>query len=211
MSSRMTLDELRQRWTGALVLRGPCIRCGSGRVWHNGVRRRQACLQVGERVEFVADVPVRRLRCGDCKQRWSRAPEGVTERGTSQPCVMASAVSRDSLAPEVTSAQVAREHQCHPRTLWRWVARVALVSGAVLAQLLVAESGTPVLPRPPAVRPRDSARREELAAKAVEVLSLLDALASHRGLPPPGLCYLGDFVPGDAGRGLERGGAPSAG
>ena len=174
----------------------PCERCGSGRVWHNGIRLRTASLWLGDRTELVADVPVRRLKCGDCKCRWSLTPEGVSERAHYQPCVV---------------AQVASGHGCHVRTLWRWVARVAaLVAAAVLARCLAEDSGVPVLPLELPLRARLTARRAELARQSAQTLALLDALTSYRGLPQPGLAHARLLVPAHAGRGPGPGGATSA-
>jgi len=78
----------------ALEHRGCCPRCGGDRVWRNGVRWRKATLLDGDRVVYVGDVPVRRLRCRGCGARWSRAPEQIGSRGHYQPCVVARAVAR---------------------------------------------------------------------------------------------------------------------
>lgn len=208
----MTIEELRRRWDEQLVRRAPCERCDSTHVWWNGLRLRKASLWIGDRTEFVSDVPVRRLKCGDCRWRWSLVPEGLSDHRHYQPCVVAHALAADALDPATTSVKVAAEHGCHVRTLWRWVVRVAaLVSGAVLARRLAEESGTPMLPQPPEVRARRTARREDLAKRSVETLALLDALASHRGLTPPGLSHARHLVPADAGRATGGGGAGSGG
>src|SRR5256885_3280148 len=73
----MWLEDLRDRWTAALAHRGRCLRCGSERVWRNGVRWRKATVLDGDRAVYLDDVPVRRLRCGRCGARWSRAPERI--------------------------------------------------------------------------------------------------------------------------------------
>ena len=207
----MTIEDLRRRWSETLTLRMPCKRCGSGHVWRNGIRLRTASLWLGDRTEVVTDVPVRRLKCGDCKCRWSLTPEGVSERGHYQPCVVAQAVASDALEPQATSAQVASGHGCHVRTLWRWVARVAaLVTAAALARCLAEDSGVPVLPSELPLRARLTARRTELARQSVQTLVLLDALVGYRGLPLPGLAHARLLVPAHAGRGPGPGGATSA-
>jgi len=193
----MSIDELKERWKEALSYRGRCPWCDGERVWHNGIRRRKATLRDGEQTVFVADIPVRRLRCGDCKARWSHAPEGIVTRAHYQPCVVAAAVARDVIEEKASDTAVAQEHGCHRRTVLRWVLRVAYVAEpAALMRLLLEESDAPVIPTPPPiVRPRRSASLFALCQRAVQVLCLLEALASLSGLPPPGLSHAARFVP----------------
>lgn len=207
----MSIEELQERWREALSHRGRCPRCGGARVWHNGIRRRKACLRCDDRTEYVADIPVRRLRCGDCGKRWSHAPEQVVTRGRYQPCVVAAAVTCAELDETARDTTVAREHGADRRTLGRWVDRVAAVADpAALGALLAAEAGAPVLPSLPAsVRPRRSPRRAARGLRAVWVLLLLEALASLRGLAPPGLAHAAKLVPADASPTGARTRAPS--
>jgi transposase-like protein len=193
----MWLDELRARWRAALAQRGDCPRCHSPRVWHNGIRWRKASLRQGDQTVFIHDVPVRRLRCGDCERRWSAAPEGVATRAHYQPCVVAPAVAAEVLDAGASQSQVARAYGCCRRTLWRWVGRVAtLAEPAVLARRLAAEAQTPEMPAPPPqVKARRSPAGMALGQRAVWVLALLEALASLAGLTPPGLVHAARFVP----------------
>jgi transposase-like protein len=151
----------------------------------------------GEETVFLTDIPVRRLRCGDCVWRWSVAPEGIVTPGHYQPCVVAPAVAADVLEEGVTESQVARAFGCARRTVGRWVRRVAkLAEPGRLARRLVQETGTPVLPAPPyKVKARRSPVRRALGEQAVWVLALLEALASLHGLAPPGLAHAAQFVP----------------
>jgi transposase-like protein len=180
-------------------------------VWHNGIRWRKATVRTDGRSEFFGEIPVRRLRCGDCRQRWSHAPDAVVAQGHYQPCVVAEAVARDVLDGETTVTAVAREHGCHRRTLGRWTERVAAVAEpSELARQLLVESAAPVVPAPPPVtRPRRSTRLAALGVRAVWVLALLEALASLRGLSPPGLAHAAALVPALAPPSLRRGGAVS--
>lgn len=193
----MSVDEREARWKEALSYRGRCPRCDGERVWHNGLRRRKGTLREGEQTVFVADIPVRRLRCGDCRARWSHAPEGIVSRAHYQPCVVAAAVARDVIEDKASDTAVAKEHGCHRRTVLRWVLRVAHVAEpAALMRCLLQESDAPVIPTPPpTARPRRSASLFALGQRAVQVLCLLEALASLRGLPPPGLLHAARFVP----------------
>ena len=193
----MWLDQLRERWQAALAQRGPCPRCASMRVWFNGVRLRKASVRHGDETVFLAGIPVRRLRCGDCGWRWSVAPEGIVSSAHYQPCVVAPAVAADVLEEGVSEGQVARACGCARRTVGRWVRRVArLAEPGVLARHLAHEAQSPVLPVPPQpVKARRSQARRALGERAVLVLALLEALASLRGLAPPGLAHATQLVP----------------
>jgi hypothetical protein len=166
---------------------------------------------VDEQAVFAADVPVRKLQCGDCGARWTHLPDGLTSRVHYQACVVSRVVARTVLdgAPR---AEIARDHGCHRRTLDRWVARVAkIASPARLARVLLAAAGAPVLPAPPVSRPSRSARLMALGTRAVAVLALLEALASLHGLEPPALAHAGRLVPADVSSTETVGGARSSG
>jgi hypothetical protein len=166
-------------------------------VWRNGIRRRKATLLDGDRAVYVCDVPVRRLRCGGCGARWSRAPEQIESRGHYQPCVVARAVARVVVDGGPTA--VARDHGCDRGTVLRWVERVAKVAEPPrLSQVLITAADQPTLPVMPTVRMSRSARLSALGARAITVLGLLEALASLYGLAPPGLAHARRFMPADA-------------
>lgn len=190
------LSALRARWEQALRWRGHCCRCQSKRVWHNGIRLRKASVREGNQTVHLHDIPVRRLCCGDCGKRWSRAPQRVPSRAQYQPCVVAPAVAATVLGPG-TDTEVAKDYGCHRRTLLRWVWRVAqLEEPGQLARRLVAEADSPQLPAPPLPpRPRRSAALVAQGQRAVWVLALLEALGSWLGLEPPGLAHAWRFVP----------------
>lgn len=204
----MWLEDLRRRWTEALAHLGSCPRCGGDRVWRNGIRWRKATVLDGDRVVYIGDVPVRRLRCRGCGARWSRAPEQIESRGHYQPGVVARAVTR--VVVEGGPSAVAREHGCARRTLGRWVERVASAAEpARLSRVLLAAADQPVLPALPTTRTSRSTRLTTLGARAIAVLALLEALASLHGLAPPGLAHARVFVPADAAPEAKKGGAPS--
>ena len=192
----MWLDEFREQWQAALRRREPCPKCQSKRVWFNGIRKRKASVRHDDQTVFIPDIPVRRLRCGDCLRRWSVAPEGIVRRGHYQPCVVAPAVAAEA-QPGSSAGAVARAYGCARRTLERWVQWVAQVaSPAVLAEQLTQAAQSPVLPLvPPPVKARRSPARQALEARALWVLALLEALASVRGLAPPGLAHAAQLVP----------------
>src|SRR5262245_42766462 len=162
----MWFEDLRRRWTIALAHRGWCPRCGSDRVWRNGIRWRKATVLDGERAVYVGDVPVRRLRCGRCGARWSRAPEQIERRGHYQPCVVARAVARVVVDGGATT--IAHEHGCDRGTLGRWIERVAkLAEPAQLSRVLITAADQPTLPVLPTARTSRSARLTALGARAI--------------------------------------------
>lgn len=166
-------------------------------MWRNGVRLRKATVLDGDRAVYVEDVPVRRLRCGDCHARWSRAPEHVESRAHYQPAVVARAVARVVVDGGPTA--IACEIGCDRGTIGRWVERVAKAAEpARLAGVLLAAADQPVLPALPTARTSRSARLTARGARAIAVLALLEALASLHGLSPPGLAHAHRFVPVDA-------------
>lgn len=173
------------------------MQCQSERVWYNGIRWRSASLRDGDQTVFVTDIPVRRLRCGDCSLRWSRAPEGVSTRAHYQPCVVSHAVLTAGLSPQPSAVSVAKTHRCHHRTLRRWIERLACaVSPAELLRRILRESDASVIPSaPPPVRPRRSAAVAVRLQRALWVLALLEILTCLLGLPPPGLRHLSVFLP----------------
>ena len=166
-------------------------------MWRNGIRRRKATVLDDDRAVYVDDVPVRRLRCGLCGARWSRAPEQIESRGHYQPCIVARAVARVVVDGGPTA--VARDHGCDRRTLGRWIERVAKVAEpAQLSRVLIMAADQPTLPAPPTARTSRSPRLTALGARAIGVLALLEALASLHGLSPPGLLHARVWVPANA-------------
>jgi hypothetical protein len=151
----------------------------------------------GDRAVYVGDVPVRRLRCGGCGARWSRAPEQIESRGHYQPCVVAQAVTQVVIDGSPTA--VAHDHGCDRGTLGHWIERVAKVAEpAWLSRVLITAVDQPTLPALPTTRTSRSTRLTALGARAIAVLALLEALASLHGLSPPGLTHARRFVPADA-------------
>lgn len=165
-------------------------------MWRNGIRHRKATVLDGDDVLYVGDVPVRRLCCGCCGARWSRAPERIESRSHYQACVVARAVTR--VVIDGGPSAIAREHTCDRGTLGRWIARVAAAEPARLSQVLVQAADQPVLPALPTPRTSRSTRLTALGTRALAVLVLLEALASLHGLSPPGLAHAGRFMPADA-------------
>lgn len=194
----MLLEDLQRCWYLALSARDPCRKCASTRVWHNGGRTRKASLLSEAGVAFVAAIPVRRLKCRDCRARWSRTPERVPSRAHYQPCVVTLAITLLGREPEETVSEIARAHGCHRRTLGRWIRRVAeLADPAVLGAAVVVEACAPVLPDLPTDirRATGSVQTRAQLLRALVVLVLLEALASLRGLEPPALAHAAALVP----------------
>jgi transposase-like protein len=185
----MSLEELRVRWQRALLDRGPCIRCQGVRIRFGGTRTRKATLMIEGAPVFVPDIPERRLKCRSCRLQWTHAPEGISARAHYQPCVVGQALAMMEQEPDTTVAEIASAHGCHPRTLGRWVDRVAdIAEPQELAAALVAIADAPVLPALSAEieRPGGGHAHKRLL-RALTVLALLEALASLHGLEPPAL------------------------
>lgn len=191
------VEDLKERWAQALKRRCPCPRCQSRRVWRNGVRWRKASLRHGDQTVYLAEVPVRRLRCALCGHRFSVSPPEVPWRAHYQPCVVGAAVLADALEGGGSPAQVAQEYGCARRTLQRWVHRVAgLAAPWELSRRLAQQAPAQAVPSLPApVKPRRSASRHQVAQRAAWVLVLLEALGSLLGLQPPGLGHAWRFCP----------------
>jgi len=192
---RMLFDDLRVRWEEALSQRWPCTACGSIRVWHDGKRLRKASMHDETHVEFIASIPARRLKCGDCRARWTRAPERVPSRAHYQACVVAHAIAMMQHAPESSTREIARAHCCHRRTLDRWIERVAaLAEPAALAAEVAAAATAPVLPDVPTELAGGRTRTRAQLLRAFVVLALVEALASLRGLEPPALAHAAALI-----------------
>lgn len=192
------LEELRRRWLEALSHRGVCPACGSGRVQHDGTRIRAASLQIEGTVTYVPEIPERRLRCAACRKRWFVAPDGVHARAHYQPCVVAHAIAALGTEPGASATAVAAAHGCDRRTLGRWVERVAeLAEPADIAAAIVEDADAPVLPAVPTelARPVASPRTGARRLRALQLLVLLDALASLRALEPPALAHAAVLLP----------------
>lgn len=183
------------------------------RVWFGGTRTRKASIMLEGRTAYIADVPQRRLGCRDCDARWTRAAEGISTRAHYQPCVVAHALATLQEESELTAAEIAGAHGCHPRTLGRWIDRVAdIADPRDLGAAVVAQADAPVLPviAKEIARPGGAHAHKQLV-RALAVLALLEALASLRGLEPPALAHAAELVatmpanaPGPRSRGDPR-------
>lgn len=98
--------------------------------------------------------------------------------------------------PDMTAAEIACAHGCHPRTVGRWIERVAdITDPRDLGAAIVAEADAPVLPAiaKEVARPGGAHAHKRLM-RALAVLALLEALASLRGLEPPALAHARELV-----------------
>jgi hypothetical protein len=195
------LERLRARWAEQFDERPACPRGCNGRTWHDGSRRRSTTIRVEGTTEFVGDADQRRKRCRVCRKSWTHRPEGIASRAHYQPCVVSHALGEIGSDAAATTITVAAEIGCAPSTVRRWAVRVAaLAEPAVLASTLIEEAGEPVLPATPTeiASPQRSARLRALFARALAVLTLLEALASLRGLAPPALAHAASLIPANA-------------
>lgn len=197
-----TIARLRGRWAEQYDERPPCPRgCVGGKTWHDGGRERSATIRADEASAFVPDAKQRRKSCSVCRTSWTHRPEGITSRAHYQPCVVSHAIGELGSDATATTITVAEEIGCAPRTVRRWGARVAALGDpAAVASMIVEEADEPVLPPVPTeiAAPQRSPRLRALLVRAVQVLVLLEALASLRGLPPPALAHAATLIPANA-------------
>lgn len=170
-------------------------------MWHDGRSPRSATLLVDTEMMFVPAVDQRRKRCGVCSARWVHRPDGISSRAHYQPCVVSHALSELGTDPAATTITVAETIACAPSTVRRWGARVAeLADPAAIASAMVREADEPVLPQLPIeiASPQRSPRLRALLLRAIQVLVLLEALASLRGIAPPALAHAAILIPANA-------------
>ena len=199
-----------QEWFETVELPDECVYCGDDKdggdnagqddqegeerkariVW-NGSRARSASVLLEEVVVHIHMMRCRRVRCQLCRRGWTLRPAGMVARRHFQLEVVSKAVSELAFEAKATQEAVAAKFRCDRRTVVRWVAWVAEVFAAEELQAAVLAAVGPVLTalRPVAGLARKALRSARcwLLERAVRVLSLVEVLATARGLEPPGL------------------------
>jgi len=169
-----------------------CIRCDAGRIGWNGNRTRSASVVVADKVEYVAEVRCRLVKCSGCGKSWTLRPPGLCAHKHYQLCVIAKATSEFLFDPKTTRFQMARHIGCARRTIGRWLVWMAqIMDSALLMQKVLESVETPVvMPLRPVAQLLRKARSgigRCLLEQAAEVLGGVEALASAWRLEPPGL------------------------
>lgn len=192
MSPAEAVAGLRRRWEAfAENVERPvaCVHCRHGVVWWNGYRTRTATVLVMNVVEYLVGIRCRRVCCGSkaCGRSWTLRPEGMTPRRHFQLSVVAEAMSEYVLGGESSHEQLGGRYGCSRWTVSQWLQWVnGVANPSVVAKLVLDSSDEPVLPRVEVLRRRWE-RVQSRVRRAAENLALLEALASARGLAPPGL------------------------
>jgi hypothetical protein len=190
-------EQLKQRWKQfAEKAKKPaqCIFCAGLKVWWNGKRERSASLLVDGVVIYLAEVVCRRVKCGraDCGKSWTLRPPGLFPQRHYQLCVTAQGLSHYLYEPAGSLEKVAQACTCSERTVARWVNWTALVADPQGLERKVLEAlGHPVLAPLRSISARFARfccrQRQNVLARAGQVLCLLEALGQARGYEPPGL------------------------
>lgn len=130
-----------------------CQVCDGGRVWFDGWRRVFAVvLADGTPHRFADGLWLQRACCGECGMSWPLRPAFLYPHRSLEPDVAEAAAVAYLSEAGATYAEVAADHGCSPRTVWRWVGWMAgLVSvGELLAEaerLTGAGQAAAVVPR----------------------------------------------------------------
>lgn len=183
-------EGLQRRWTQFCeTLTKPlrCIACPGSRLTWKGWRTRGVSVLVDDQIVYDPAVPVRRVRCCDCRRSWTLEPPGVIPRKHYQLDVVAHAAAAYVFDPRATLEGVAATFQCARRTVGRWITWIgALASPAALLNRLATLTQTPFVPRR-SPGPLDSRPRHPCRERAAEALTLFEALGTALGTEPPGL------------------------
>ena len=187
------LERLRLTWMCFVetVMRPPaCVYCGGEVVRWNGKRRRGATVLVAGVVAYLSGIWCRRAKCGSkkCRRSWTVRPEGMTPRRHYQLSVVAEGMSEYLLGGESTQEEVAGRLGCSRWTVGKWVRWLSEVAEpSVVARRVLVAIGEPVLPTIDVAVRRGWERMRDVVLRAAENLGLMEVLASARGLGPPGL------------------------
>jgi len=148
-------------------------------------------IAVGDGVEAIKGVRLRRVCCGVCGGT-TLYPEDIVPNRHIQLDVVARATSEFLLNPESTEAGVCAKYDCSRRTLRRWLVWIArIVPVVVLMRLLLQVSDAVEQPFIPLLSDIGRVTRDPFRQRAwqrtAEVLGYLEVLGGHLGRGPPGL------------------------
>lgn len=168
-----------------------CIRCAANRIGWNGSRARSASVLVADKVEYIAEVRCRRVKCSECGKSWTLRPPGLCAHKHYQLCVIAKATSALLFEPQTTLSAIAHRVGCARRTIGRWLRWVAQISDPALVMQKVLETVEAPIVMPLRVAAARLGKGRSTGCRvleqAAEVLAALEALGSAWRLEPPGL------------------------
>lgn len=163
-----------------------CPLCDGDHIVRAGSGTRTASVLVDGKVEYLREIPIRRVRCRCCKKSWRLRPPGLMPHRHYQLCVVARGAMA-ALFGGLSLRKVAARCCCSVWTVARWLRWLAgVTTPANLAARLTEASGAPVLPELPPVRVPAGASGP-LRTAAAWVLVLLEAIGGALGLEPPGV------------------------
>jgi hypothetical protein len=175
--------------------------CGHERIQWNGWRFRTASVLIEERIDYINDIRVRRVKCADpgCRKSWTLRPPGLVPRRHFQLGAVAAAGAEYLFGAGASQSRVASILGCCRRSIARmveWIADLADPAELARAVLEVAGQAVLVAVRPVAelARKGRSEGRRALLERAAQVLGQLEALALSMGLEPPGLASVVEAV-----------------
>jgi len=151
-----------------------CLYCDGEHVWFDGWRL-VFCLVLedGSVCRYDDGLALQRVKCASCRISWTLRPAFLYPHRSFEPDVVEHAALVYLAEASATYASVAEEHACSPRSVWRWVAWLAVV---VQSRLLLAEaerfSGAG---QSAAFVPREVPQDHVKARSAQRVATLLDA------------------------------------
>lgn len=167
-----------------------CRSCGDPHVARNGTAERSAIVREADETATIDEIPLRRVRCRECRRSWRLYPPGLLPRRRFQLCVVSEAVSTYLFDPAATRPAVAAVATCAVRTVGRWLHWLAGVAEPAHVQARLVE----VLDEVVVPLFFDVVIRNEavggLLRRAAANLVLIEALARALGLAPPGLASL---------------------
>lgn len=114
-----------------------CPFCDGERVWFDGWRRVFAVvLADGTPHRFADGLWVKRVCCAECGTSWPLRPPFLYPHRSLEPDVAEAAALAYLSEADATYAEVAADHGCSARTVWRWVGWFAglVVVGELLAE-----------------------------------------------------------------------------
>lgn len=171
---------------------GACPFCDGERVWYDGWRLVFAViLSDGAPHRFADGLWIQRVCCAECGVSWPLRPPFLYPHRSLEPDVAEAAVLAYVGEASASYAQVAADHGCSPRSVWRWVEWIAglVAVGELLAEaerLTGAGQAAALIPRDvPQDHPKAlSPERERTLLKAFQALVALVVWARSQPVVP---------------------------
>jgi hypothetical protein len=168
-----------------------CWFCDSGRVWFDGWRQVFAVILADATpLRFADGIWVQRVCCAECGISWSLRPPFLYPHRSLEPDLAEAATLSYLAEPGATYAQVAADHGCSPRTVWRWVGWIATLAtvGGLLAEATRLAGAAQAAALMPGVVPQDHAKarsphRGNVLLAALQALVALTVWARSQQAP----------------------------